>query len=548
MTGRRFKFNNDRDDLLAREIIQEFTGSKDPEISLAEDFMEEIDLRLEQVKIFHPMMEILKRRKADNEILRYVPELCFLILSFLIYEGKLKHRGLTFQNIQTFLGKALKRIYARDFENLTVRELTFELVDALQNSGRNFILSTYSFKTGSFREKFVKFIEIKQSEEGALEYFITEQGVEFYLKTKEFPDETKITINLLLFQKQMEKGAFGFAYETVRRLNMEVQKKKDRKFTILESLMYGRLDQGEAYNNYHRSIIMQFEEEAELFDVAIKNVNNAFGEYVEKMNSGNLSAKEEQAFTLIKIIEKEIGRAQTLHTELLKEAAKFTEEYDRTLAIRRKSIFAERFNFQGEFEKLITRKENPGAIKYLFEPLMTLKIPKGFNLLRMFIPQRIAKSSEEDKEIIENTVDKDRDTLDKRVSRRVRENFVFYAANLLNTLKPDKKICLTDYCDFLKEKYTDEIIYNGDFISFLIELNREKELGEYTRIIRFRDKGITASEDEGLKSIEEIFLKSYQTLNTDCKIRQITVTSIPDEELELLPGLKITNMMFAGED
>lgn len=211
MTGRRFKFNNDRDDLLAREIIQEFTGSKDPEISLAEDFMEEIDLRLEQVKIFHPMMEILKRRKADNEILRYVPELCFLILSFLIYEGKLKHRGLTFQNIQTFLGKALKRIYARDFENLTVRELTFELVDALQNSGRNFILSTYSFKTGSFREKFVKFIEIKQSEEGALEYFITEQGVEFYLKTKEFPDETKITINLLLFQKQMEKGAFGFA-------------------------------------------------------------------------------------------------------------------------------------------------------------------------------------------------------------------------------------------------------------------------------------------------------------------------------------------------
>ena len=167
MTGRRFKFNNDRDDLLAREIIQEFTGSKDPEISLAEDFMEEIDLRLEQVKIFHPMMEILKRRKADNEILRYVPELCFLILSFLIYEGKLKHRGLTFQNIQTFLGKALKRIYARDFENLTVRELTFELVDALQNSSRNFC-STYSFKTGSFQEKFGKFIEIKQSEEGAL--------------------------------------------------------------------------------------------------------------------------------------------------------------------------------------------------------------------------------------------------------------------------------------------------------------------------------------------------------------------------------------------
>jgi hypothetical protein len=548
MTGRRLGFNNDRDDFLAREIIREYTGGKDPELSLADDFMEEIDLRLEQIKVFQPIMEIMKRRKTDNEMLRYVPELCFLILSYLIYEGKLKHRGIAFQTIQAFLKNALKIIFARDFENQTIRELTSEIMDALQNTGHNFVLNTFSFKTGSFREKFVKFIEIRQSGEGTLEYYITEQGVEFYLKTKEFPDETKITINLLLFQKQMEKGAFGFAYETVRRLNMEVQKKKDRKFTILESLMYGRLDHGEAYNDYHKSIIMQFEEEAELFDAAIKNVHDVFGEYVEKMNSGRLTAKEERAFTLIKIIEKEIGWAQTLHTELLKEAAKFTEEYDKTLALRRKSIFTERFNFQGEFEKLITRNENPGAVKYLFEPLLNPKIPKAFNPMRMFMPQRLARNWEEDKVTIENTIDADRDTLDKRVSHRVRESFVFYATNLLKTLKIDKKIYLTDFCDSIKEKYTDEILYNGDFISFLIELNREKKSGEYTRTIRFGDGNISSSVEEGLKSIEEVFLKAYYILDADCIIRKITVTSFPDEELELLPGLKITNMMFTGED
>ena len=70
----------------------------------------------------------------------------------------------------------------------------------------------------------------------------------------------------------MEKGAFGFAYETVRRLNMEVQKKKDRKHSLLESLLYGAVDGGEAYNRYHRSISLQFQEEAELFDTARKNV------------------------------------------------------------------------------------------------------------------------------------------------------------------------------------------------------------------------------------------------------------------------------------
>lgn len=548
MTGKRLILNNDQDDLLAREIIQEYSGGIDPEISLAEDFIEEIDKRLEQAKIFYPIIEILKRRKTDDELARYTPELCFLVLSFLIYEGKLKYRGLTFQNMQAFIGKALKRIFAKDFDAQTIRNLTSDLLDALQNGGRNFVINTYSFKTGSFRDKFVKFIEIKQSEGGVLEYFITEQGVEFYLKTKEFPDETRITINLLLFQKQMEKGAFGFAYETVRRLNMEVQKKKDRKLTILESLMYGRLDHGEAYNNYHKSIIMQFEEEAELFNVAVKSVHDVFGEYVEKLNSGHLTDKEERAFKLIRIIEKEISRAQTLHTELLKEAAKFIEEYDRTLAIRRKTVFSERFNFQSEFEKLITGNENPGNIKYLFEPLLNPKIPKAFNPLCMFMPQRISRSREEDKESIENAVAVDRDTLDKRVSRRVRDNFVFYAANLLKALQSVEKLYLADFCDSLKARYTDEILYNGDFVSFLIELNRNKKSGERSRTIRFGDGDITADADEGLKSIEEVFLKAYYIIGIECRISQITVASFPDEELELLPGLKITNMMFSGEE
>jgi len=547
MTGRNLMFGNDQDDLLAREIIQEYTGGKDPEISLAEEFIEETDSRLEQVKLFLPIMEILKRRRTEDEILRYVPELCFLVLSFLIYEGKLKHRGLTFRNIQTFLRKSLKIVSAGDFNDQTIREITSEILDALQNGGRNFVMSTFSIKTGSFRDKFVKFIEVKQSVEGILEYFITEQGVEFFLKTKEFPDETKITINLLLFQKQMEKGAFGFAYETVRRLNMEVQKKKDRKFTILESLLYGRLDHGEAYSNYHKSIMTQFEEEAELFDAAVKNVHDVFGEYVEKMNSGNLTVREERAFKLIRIIEKEISRAQTLHTELLKEAAKFTDEYDRTLAIRRRSIFTERFNFQGEFEKLITGNDNPGKLKYLFEPLLNPKIPKAFNPIRIFMPQRIARDREEDKDTADNTADTGRDTLDKRVSRRVRENFVLYAANLLDTLQHDNKTRLVDFCDSLKSRYGDEILYNGDFISFLIELNREKKLGEFSRTIKFRDTGPAFSGEEGLKSIEEVFMKAFNKLDDYCDIRQITVTSFPGEELEVLPGLKITNMMFTGE-
>jgi hypothetical protein len=537
--------SNDQDDLLAREIIQENTGQQDPELALAADFLEELDLRLEQVKVYYPLMEMLRKRKIEDELEKLLPELCFLILAYLIYEGKLKYKGITFHSIESFLDKALSKILGRELKEEQVRELTAAILDGLQNGGRNFVLTTYNFKTGSFREKYVKFLEIKQTEDGVLQYYLTEQGVDFYLRTKEFPEETKITINLLLFQKQMEKGAFAFAYETVRRLNMEVQKKKDRKYSLLEGLMYGRLDSGEAYNGYHQSIVMQFEEEAELFNAALKNVNQAYGEYLERINNGEAVPKEIRTFTLIKIIEKEISRAQTLHTELLKEAVSFTKEYDRVLGLRRKAIFTERFNFQGEFEKVI-QERRPEALKFLFEPLLTPKIGKSFNPLRAFESQRLIKSRPEDKESQLNEINAERITLDVITRNRVKGNFLFYAARLLEELHtPQRQISLKDFCARLTVRYSEDSVYNGDFLSFILEMNRDKKIGEHSRVIEFTNGPVPL--DEELKTIEEVFAKAAQAAGVAGKTNRVVVSSFAEEEVELLPGLKMTQMLFRGE-
>jgi len=534
--------NIDKDDILAREIIKETTGQRDPQLSLVEDFINEIEIRFDQVKIYYPIIELLKKRKMDSYS-KMVPEMCFLLLSYLIYEGKLKHRGNTFEDIESFFQKALDKIENREVEPDTVLELTKELLDTLQNGGRNFVQNTYSFKIGGFKEKYVKLIEIKQAENGELFYYITEQGVDFYLKTKEFPDETKITVNLLLFQKQMDKGAFGYAYETVRRLNMEVQKKKDKKYSLLEALMYGQLDSGEAYNKYHKSIVLQFEEESELFNAAIENVRSAFGEYIDRYNSGEATDKEIRAFTLIKIIEKEISRAQTLHTELLKEAVDFTKEYDNVLSVRRKAIFTERFNFQGEFERIVLKNEKPEVLKFLFEPLISPDIKKSFNPLRVLEAQSISKSKQQEKETIESETDEDRMTVDHLARRRVRESFVFYAAKLLKTLDSlQKQVYLKDFCNDLIDRYSEDVVYNGDFVSFILEINRNKGIGENFRVIDFSN--VKMDLDEELKNIEEVFLKAMLNENLDGEINKVKIESIPEEEVEILPGLKITNMLF----
>lgn len=514
------------------------------ELSLVDDFLEELDLRMDYVKIYYPIMEMFRRRKIE-EYSNLVPELCFLLLSYLIYEGKLKYRGITFQDIERFMSKAMKEILTKEIEPETLREVTIELLDRLQNGGSNFTINTYSFSTGSFREKYVKLLEIKQSNNNGLEYYVTEQGVDFYLRTKEFPDETKITINLLLFQKQMEKGAFGFAYETVRRLNMEVQKKKDKKYSLLEALIYGRLGTGEAYDGYHQSISIQLEEETELFKLAVKNVRVAFSEYMEQINRGEATEKEIRTFTLIKIIEKEIGRAQTLHTELLKEAAGFTKEYDKALGVRRKAIFTERFNFQGEFEQAITGNRPPEVLKYLFEPLLNPYIKKTFNPLRALEPQRLTRDSEEGQEDQESEK-VDRATIDSITRERVKRNFIFYAEKLLEALdRFQGQVYLQDYCQSLVEKYTEDSVYNGDFLSFILELNRNKDAGETKKTIVFNDDKLQL--DEEVKTMEEIFFKASLTAHKADKIGSITVQSFPEEEVKLLPGLKITNLLIKGE-
>lgn len=536
----------DKDDILAREIIRENTGGKDPEIALLDDFHDEIEMRLDQVKLYYPIIEVFRRRKADDALVKILPELCFLLLLFFIYEGKLKHRGLTFEEIEIFINKSMSRMLpsSEKVSREAVRGLTTELLDALQNDGRNFIFHVYSFKSHSFKEKYIKLLEIKQADDGSLQYFITEQGVDFFLKTKEFPDETKITINLLLFQKQMEKGAFGYAYETVRRLNMEVQKKKDKKYTLLEDLMYGQIDYGQSYSNYHKSVTTQFEEESELFNAAIQNVRSAFNEYIERINNNEATEKEIRIFTLIKIIEKEISKAQTLHTELLKEVAGFTREYDRVLGVRRKAIFSDRFSFQGEFDRVISQNKSPETLKFLFEPLVRPKLRKSFNPLRALEPHRISKSEMDIKDEQEDKEDAERVTIDELTANRVRRNFMFYAVNLFKALLDKKQISLQEFCNIILEKYSEDLLYNGDFISFIIEMNREKDVGSHKREIDYSNTQISLDGD--FKSIEEIFLKAAIDAKLDGLIKKITIESYPGEDIELLPGLKITNMIFTG--
>lgn len=224
----------------------------------------------------------------------------------------------------------------------------------------------------------------------------------------------------------------------------------------------------------------------------------------------------------------------------------FTKEYDRVLGVRRKTIFTERFSFQGEFEKMAAQNVKPEALKFLFEPLMNPDVRKSFNPLRAFESQRILKNKQEEDDSPDDKTNADRVTKDDLTRNRVKGNFIFYAERLLELLDtPEKQVYLRDFCSQLVRMYSEDSVYNGDFVSFIIEMNRDKGLGEFSRVIRFSDGKI--QQDGEMKTIEEVFAKAVLNVQMDGKVDQVAIKSFPEEEVEILPGLKITNMLFIGE-
>lgn len=413
---------------------------------ITKDVLEELDSRQENIRIYYPYFETIRKLKAKQNALKIDLVGVFMaMLSFLLYEGKLNNRKIQHQDIFQFVQYFVTRITKEKIEEERVKEITNLVLDEAQNGGTNFTYSYYSFQKQKWKNDLVKYIEIKVGEDGNYYYFITSDGIDFYLKTKEFPDAAQITINLLLFRKQIEKGSFEYAYDTVKRLNIEVKKKIEQKETIIEGLMYGGKEAVERYYEYHKEVKSQFAEESELFQEMMEIIQNLYTEYLQKENLDKLDDKEKGTIKVIRKIERELNKAIDAHTKLLKEATNIHEAYDEIIKIKMKSAFSEKFAFEKEFEKLISKTNNPEKLKYFVMPFLLPKSIKSFNPMKALEHQKLPREVKETEEERNEQV-MDYKNIDQLTQERVIHNHRFYFQNLLLLLKRQADVDLIRVC------------------------------------------------------------------------------------------------------
>lgn len=499
----------DNQDVFTDEELKEKMYSE-----IVQDVINEIADREENVKIYYPYFIITKKLKAESENFGFDLTGVFIgLLSFLLYVGKLNGKKIEYKEIYDYIDYFIKKVYNKKLKEDSLKKVVNLILDIAQNNGNNFVFTYYSLKEKEEKERYIKYIEIKLGENNKLNYYITAQGIDFYLKTKEFPDSLQVTMNLILFRKQIEKGSFNYAYDTVRRLNIEVKRKIEQKDLILEGLMYGGKEGIKEYSRYHEGVIGQFEEEEELFEEVSTLVKNIYMDYITKEGTKNLNEQENKTLTIIRNIERELNKAVSSHTKLLQEAIDMTKKHDEIIDMRAKSAFSEKFKFEQEFEKIINKTDNPEKLIYFILPFLQPKKIKTFNPMKSLENQKLSKTEKE--EIIKEKIEiKEIETIDQITTKRVINNFKFYFQNLLILLKSKKEITLKQFANFITNNYGEKSLYNGDFIAFAIYLNRKKYLKE--------------SEDE---IFEEFHFP--------------TITIIPKEEdIDLGNGLKITDMLF----
>jgi hypothetical protein len=494
-------------------------------VKMFQNIKKDLPVRLNNIAKYLPFFEICKLKKYNN---RYdVGVLSMGILSYLLYEGLLKDKGLTFSEIQGFIKDMVEDYYGDIIKEDEQEELTRYMLNKLQNGGGPFNYTYYDVVKKQEVEKKIRYIgrTYDKSIEKNL-YKISSEGVDFFLQTKEFGEESKITITLLILRKLVDNGDFDSAINALSNLNIEIRKEIKRKAEILEELSYYSF---EGYDAYTKNVRLRLEEENQLFKDTINSLNRMEKEYLQKIDKEQISEKEMKLKVFVTDMKIELNKSVDLHSKLLGSVVDLRNKADEILSQRRRNILRENLNFMNLLDKSI-KEDNANnlarACSVLFNPKINKTFPVG-KINDLFLWR---KPKEEEAEEVESEKGQAVEyiKLDDVIEDRILNNTSIFFKELLFLLIEYKEIDLNFYMEALSLKYGEEILYNGDFTSFVVTLSRVKGAG-------------VGYKEYSLKNIEK---GSWDTLDNEIIFKTLVYKY---SELEVFKSSKFICQSLQGE-
>ncbi len=491
---------------------------------------------MEHLVCFYPFFKAYGQKRDYD-----APFLSLGVLTFLIEKGRLQGRNVRPEEVRGYIEGMMKEMYPG--QKFDFQEVTRTVLGDLETTpyGELYRFQYLDPVRNQQVDRYVHLVEYNVSD-GA--YQITDAGLEFMITIKELPEESRVTIALILFKKQIESGSFRNALETVRNLNLEVHRKKGKRQALIDSMIYGDPDVVEKFTTYTRDVISQLEQEEELFG-QVQNTLQAISEDSKRITDHSRSFGAEEDFITIKELSDELDSGYRLHNKLLEDYTTIPSEYEHIKNVRLHSLFDRRYQFQKTLENHI-QFNLPNDVQVVeMLPLLLPDPGKTFSLCKLFEPQNILGKKAE---IAETRVKEEWDDTKKSPDDIVRERqvntFTTYASVLLYALFEGGRLDLPGFLDLVREHYGCEGVAHIDLIPFLIELNkgvRQEEKEPYQTVFDLH----TPEERQG--PIERILISTATEMKA--KVDTIRVRSRPEIRVPLTDerDVYVSYLDFIGE-
>lgn len=503
-----------------------------------EQIMSELPKRQEHLSKYAPFFSILESMKAGKYKEYSASTLIISLMSFMLYEGKLKEKELFFSDIQAFLSKFMFKQYGKLFTEEESIEFTRDILDKLGNKGLKFSYKYLNpIKNSEYTENVQYMSAVPDRKTGSHKYYLTNVGIEFLLNTKEFGDESKISIYLLLLQKQLKNDNLDEVLNKLISINAEIKKQIEEKQELMELLIYAPNDKFEEYLEYKDKAIATFLDEEEMFAYTKQQVLTYEKNYLENMSKSEKLKVQEAPITLEKI-KRELEKNIINHASLMSSVLELSEEIPKIRADRMRRMFKSSFNFENQANEMF-KNDNLELLKYLIDPLLSPKRLKSFNINKIgdMFAYRSKISNDEKKEVNEEEVVGDIYTVEDEVLDRLNCNYYFYMRELLGLLVDNENIDLNLFINHLSSNHGNVVIENRDFISFVHSLVPHAKDRK-----KFKYKSL--KDEEELHRVYKAFvevIKSNEKLEPlqDC---EMVCMPLKSEYVDLDDILRIRNM------
>lgn len=454
------------------------------------------------------------------------------ILRFFIEENNFKEKDVTYVEFVAFVSQCVRRDFAMELTADEYKEIADFVFDKIKNDGRPFDFEYFDPVDRKKRISRMKVIESRIID-NTVWYSISADAIEFYLDTKEIKDESRISVQQLLLEKMINAQDFGGGTQVIARINEEVNRllqKKNEVLNILSADVYAGMD---AYDEFVDTGMRWFDDEEKLF---VKNMELI--EAARKRAEENQSvAPRTQAITQIYELENQLKIAINKHSELLRACTDMQKMTDDIVRRAKLSRFRSHLDFAGALKDMI-ETDNADFMSMIIAPLLKPHATKTFYLKNIDECLNVKSGRYEKAEKISREPQKDIVFDDEIEEERIEHNYCFFMGCIVEMLKSQNTFTLRDLNEYLRERYSERILANGDYYSFMIHLCQKKEyhLGEGGRFTESFLDAILAKEYAKGESIEfSIELAQGQEedmieIGNICRMTNITFTRTDNKE------------------